>query len=59
MHPYLNVYTALLLNEERLREAERHRRNYGDHGTAARQPRWWRRRRDDRGPRRGDHTLAA
>jgi hypothetical protein len=58
MHPYLNAWTALLLNEERLREAERHRRNYGDRGTA-RPTRWWRRRGDDRGPRRGDHTLAA
>jgi hypothetical protein len=54
MHPYLNSAIMLLLHDERLREAERHRRLPTVPGQS-----WWRRWRDDRRPRRGDHDLAA
>ena len=55
MNPYMTSTIALLLHDERLHEAERHHRVRGDHA-----PRrgWWRRR-GERGPRRGDHSLAA
>jgi hypothetical protein len=53
MPPYLNSAIALLLHEEWLREAERHRRYSAPRDDAGR-TRWWRRRR----PLRSDHTLA-
>jgi hypothetical protein len=56
MHPYFNIAAVLLVQEERLREAERHRRHRVDRQKPA-GPRWWHWR-GNRGPRRGDHTLA-
>jgi hypothetical protein len=64
MQPQLNAWAALLLHEERLREADRHRRNTGER-RRSRLRRWWDGRgrggpggRGGRGLRRGDHTLA-
>jgi hypothetical protein len=57
MHPYFNTTVVLLVHEERLREAERHRRNRPQR-QEPRRPRWWRRH-GDGGLRKSDHTLAA
>jgi hypothetical protein len=57
MHPYLNVTVALLVQEERLREAERHRRHRAGRQRPP-EPRWWHWR-GNHGLRKSDHTLAA
>jgi hypothetical protein len=57
MHPYFNLTAALWVQEERLREAERHRRHRAGRQRAT-EPRWWHWR-GNRGRRKSDHTLAA